>query len=36
MSEETHAQDLILSRIARLEAQNRAWKRGALAGLVAI
>ena len=36
MSEETHAQDLILSRIARLEAQNRAWKRGALAGLVAV
>jgi hypothetical protein len=36
MSEQTHAQDLILSRIARLEAQNRAWKRGALAGLVAV
>jgi hypothetical protein len=36
MTEETHAQDLILSRIARLEAQNRAWKRGALAGLVAV
>ena len=36
MSEDTHTQDLILSRIARLEAQIRAWKRGALAGLVAV
>ena len=36
MSEDMHAQDLILSRIARLEAQNRAWKRGALVALVAV
>ncbi len=36
MTEETHAQDLILSRIAQLEAQIRVWKRGALAGLLAV
>ena len=36
MSEDTHAQDLILSRIARLEAQNRRLKRGVLAGLAAV
>jgi hypothetical protein len=36
MNEDLHAQDLILSRIARLEAQNRAWKRGALVALVVV
>lgn len=36
MSDQTHADDLILSRIARLEAENRAWKRGVSAGLVGI
>jgi hypothetical protein len=36
MNEDLHAQDLILSRIARLEAQNRAWKRGALVALIVV
>ena len=36
MSETTHEKDLIVSRIERLEEQNRRLKRGALACLVAI
>jgi hypothetical protein len=36
MSEATHEKDLIVSRIERLEEQNRRLKRGALACLVAI
>jgi hypothetical protein len=36
MSQATHEKDLIVSRIERLEGQNRRLKRGALACLVAI
>jgi hypothetical protein len=36
MTDETHEKDLIVSRIERLEKQNRRLKRGALACLVAI